>query len=103
MSKFISGLSSYVGSKLASQMPMVVEHALPQLEIALREHVQRLSRDPEDGPKFAANWARLNDIVMKELGPPAPPPSKSIFAAFGAAKKRTRKTIKRRRNQRANV
>jgi hypothetical protein len=91
---FLNGLKSYGVDALTSQLPTLVETAQPQIESALRKSLRTMrAKHPKSAQIFAANWAKLNTAVQEELTKPA---------SFFGSGKRTRKTIKRRK-QRTNV
>ena len=91
---FLNGLKSYGVDALTSQLPTLVETALPQIETALRKSLRTMrAKNPKSAQVFAANWAKLNTAVQEELTKPA---------SFFGSGKRTRKTMKRRK-QRTNV
>ena len=95
---FLNGMKSYAVDALTSQLPALIETAQPQIEEALRKSLRTMrAKRPESTKVFAENWAKLNTAVQEEVG------TSRVSSIFGGAKKRTRKTIKRRRNQRANV
>jgi hypothetical protein len=91
---FLTGVKSYAVDALTSQLPTLVETAQPQIESALRKSLRTMrAKHPKSAQIFAANWAKLNIAVQEELTKPA---------SFFGSGKRTRKTIKRRK-QRTNV
>jgi hypothetical protein len=91
---FLTRVKSYAVDALTSQLPTLVETAQPEIESALRKSLKTMrAKRPERARIFAANWAKLNNAVQEELTKPA---------SFFGSGKRTRKTIKRRK-QRTNV